>query len=75
VKLLQGFQSCVSKTAAACTGNCMVMPGKGCTLTLQARKATLGSLAPTFAQCNTLAPAACAANVNCKVRRLQVTSC
>lgn len=66
VSLLRGFESCKGKTGAACSGSCMIMPGKGCTLTPAARKNYLGSLGPKFASCTKLAPAACVANPECK---------
>jgi hypothetical protein len=70
VALLKGFQTCKTRTAATCTGLCTMMAGKGCTLTPAARRGFLGTLGPRFAACTKLAPAACAANPECKVREV-----
>lgn len=67
VALLKGFETCKTRTGAACSGLCTLVPGKGCTLTPAARKGFLGTLGPRFAACTKLAPAACAANPECKV--------
>jgi hypothetical protein len=68
VSLLKGFATCKTRSVAACSGLCTMMPGKGCTLAPAARKGFIGTLGPRFAACTKLAPAACKANPECAVR-------